>query len=162
MPDGWYQFETSVLGATMYAGEAALVLAQPKVLSHVQRRRFVRARGVFHVDLKSESGVVEGTGQDAGEGGMRVLTDGTLSVGTRVTCVVAAPESSPPLALSGTVIWAQEWRGNGQRCHAGIQFAGLSPAERERLRAWVQDLGSADLGCRNPGGEAEFGTSFMS
>lgn len=162
MPDGWYQFETSVLGATMYAGEPALLLAQPKVLSHVQRRRFIRSRGIFRVDLESETGIVAGTGQDAGEGGMRVLVEGTVSVGTRVTCMVAASESSPRLTLSGTVIWAQEWRGNGERCRAGIQFAGLSPAERERLRAWVQTLARTEVGPYDPGHDLGFGAPFMS
>jgi CheY-like chemotaxis protein len=161
MPDGWYQFETSVLGATMYAGEPALLLAQPKVLSHIQRRQFARSRGRFDVNVKGEGGVVPGMGQDAGEGGMRVLTDGALAVGARVTCLVAAPESPHRLAVSGTVIWTQELRDNGERYRTGIQFAGLSPAERQRLRTWVQHLGG-DQEAEVSGRESDFGTPIMS
>jgi len=141
MPDGWYQFETSVLGATSYGGQPAVLLAQPKLVSHIQRRRYARSRGAFSVELKGEQAMAPGVGQDAGEGGIRVLTESALPVGAQVLCRVEAAASGQRLTLSGTVIWIQELRDNGHRYRTGIQFRALSSAERKRLRAWMERLG---------------------
>jgi CheY-like chemotaxis protein/Tfp pilus assembly protein PilZ len=141
MPDGWYQFETSVLGATSYGGQPAVLLAQPKLVSHVQRRRYARSRGAFSAELEGEQAMAPGIGQDAGEGGIGVLTESALRVGARVLCRIEAAPSGQRLTLSGTVVWIQELRDNGHRYRTGVEFRALSPAERKRLRAWMEHLG---------------------
>jgi CheY-like chemotaxis protein len=144
MPDGWYQFETYVLGATSYGGEAAVLLAQPKLVTHIQRRRYARTRASFDVELEEEHAILVGRGQDACEGGMRVMTENALPVGSQMRCRIQSGTPEQAIVLSGTVIWAQEVRDNGHRYRAGIQFAAPIGIERERLRAWVEGLGRGD------------------
>jgi c-di-GMP-binding flagellar brake protein YcgR len=144
MPDGWYQFDTYVLGATSYSGEPALLLAQPKLVTHIQRRRYARARATFEVELEKERAVQAGKGQDACEGGMRVVTDGALPVGSHMRCRIKCDVTGAMMTLSGTVVWMQELRDNGHRYRAGIQFAPAPGVERERLRSWVEGLGRGE------------------
>ena len=144
MPDGWYQFETTVLGATSHGGQPAILLAQPKLVSHIQRRRFARLRATFSIELQAEQASLAGTGQDASEGGMRVLSEESLPVGAQVLCRIPAPGRD--LALAGTVMWMQELKENGKRHRSGIQFTALSPADRKRVRAWMVSLSRAGGG----------------
>jgi len=153
-PDGWYQFETYILGATSYSGQPAILLAQPKLVTHIQRRRYARAQASFEVELEEEHAMLAGKGQDACEGGMRVLTEGALPVGSHMRCRIKTSDAGQMITLSGTVIWMQELRDNGHRYRAGIQFAAPVGAERERLRSWVEDL------CRSEEGEGGSSRSF--
>jgi ActR/RegA family two-component response regulator/c-di-GMP-binding flagellar brake protein YcgR len=138
--DGWYQFETYVLGATIYRAQPAVLLAQPKLVSHIQRRRHLRTHGAFNVELRAEHRAAAATGQDAGEGGIRVLADDAFPIGSQVMCCIEPGAPGPKLTVSGTVIWTEEMRDNGRRYRAGIQFAATPPVERRRLRDWLQRL----------------------
>ena len=140
MPDGWYYFDTYVLGAVSHSGEPAILLAQPKLVSHVQRRRYVRARSSFSVQLGTEPGAVAAKGQDAGEGGIRVLTERPVAVGSHISCRIAAGGAQPEISLPGTVVWTQELRDNGHRYRLGIEFSLTSGAERKQVRAWLEGL----------------------
>jgi CheY-like chemotaxis protein/c-di-GMP-binding flagellar brake protein YcgR len=140
MPDGWYHFDTHVLGAVSYRGEPAILLAQPRLVSHIQRRRYVRIRGAFSVMLGGERCPPTGKGQDVGEGGMRVLTEEPLAVGSRVACRIQAEGAQDQITISGTVVWAEELRDDGHRCRAGVEFPTASGAERKRLRTWAEAL----------------------
>ncbi len=141
MPDGWYYFDSYVLGAVSHGGEPALLLAQPKLVSHIQRRRYVRARSLFGVELGIGCAqMVVGKGQDASEGGMRVLTEDPLPVGARLPLRVETGADGDTISLSGTVVWTHKLRDNGQHYRTGIKFAPVSGAERKRLRAWVEGL----------------------
>jgi ActR/RegA family two-component response regulator len=141
MPDGWYYFDSHVLGAVSHGGEPALLLAQPKLVSHIQRRQHVRARSAFGVELSVGPGqAVAGKWQDACEGGMRVLTEQPLPVGGRLPLQVEAGADGQVIGVSGTVVWTQKLRDDGERYRTGIKFAPGSEAERRRLHAWVEGL----------------------
>ncbi|UCH33728.1 MAG: response regulator [Armatimonadota bacterium] len=144
MPDGWYQFETYVMGATSYRGHEAVLLAQPKLVSRVQRRRYARARATFNVELEKQRQVVAGKGQDACEGGIRVLTEGALQVGSHVLCHIHQGAEQGPIVLPGTVVWTEELRDNGHRYRTGIRFAAPARAQRDRLREWVERLSRSE------------------
>ena len=140
LADGWYQFETHVLGAASHRGEQALLLAQPKLVTHIQRRRYARTRAAFDVELGAEHDPVAGRGQDACEGGIRVLTERPLSAGSAVPCRIEAG-AGERISLAGTVIWTHELRDNGCRYRTGMEFSTPSAADQERLRAWIERLG---------------------
>jgi len=161
MADGWYQFETYVLGATSYRAQPAVLLAQPKLVSHIQRRRYLRTHGAFSVELKAEHCSATAIGQDAGEGGMRVLAEDAVPVGTQVMCRIEPGAPGQKLTVTGSVIWTEELRDNGRRYRAGIQFAAIPPAERRRLRDWLQRLGHSGQGGGNSHRKLDFGVPMI-
>lgn len=140
LPDGWYQFDTHTLGAASHRGKQALLLAQPKLVTHIQRRRYARMLAEFEVELGPEHDPIAGRGQDASEGGIRVLTERPLALGGAVACRIETGVGDK-IALAGTVIWTQELRDNGRRYRTGIEFSTPSPADRERIHTWVERLG---------------------
>ncbi len=147
-----YQFESKVL-ATFVTPEPSLIVATPKQLTPVQRRRFFRVRVLCPVALQplserheEEGETFEVFGTDVNAGGIGVRVDVRRAPSAsqwrvhqrfhlRFT-LPAMPTKFPdglPVETVGEIVWIS----SGEGClRIGIAFTSIDRILQERIVAW--------------------------
>jgi CheY-like chemotaxis protein len=144
LADGWYRFDTSVIGSTHEDGEPALLLAQPRLVTHLQRRRFPRfatslpARWMLTDAQEATETVTQVL--DVSRGGLRITTSQAPSPGTRLT--LTAPTSEPPgeIGIHAQAVWTQRVAGEEPRYQVGLRFVDVSGRAAAGLDQWLDEL----------------------
>ena len=72
-------------------------------------------------------------------GGMCVVVDNPLAVGSEAELEFKLPGSTEPITCTGRVVWADRAR---SKCELGLVFLDLSDEGRTRIEAFVQHHGS--------------------
>ena len=97
--DGWYRFETTVIGSTHEDKQPALLLAQPRLVTHLQRRRFPRYAASLPARwmLPMWKGRPRASAQvlDASRGGLRISAQQAALPGARLTAHRARGRTAP-------------------------------------------------------------------
>ncbi len=121
-PGGWYEFATQVIATTFQHRQACLLLVQPRMLNHQQRRRHSRRAVELPVSLRAPGAAepLQAVAQDLSRGGLRVLSDQPAQSGA-----VFHLTSSRFHAL-GRCVWS---RPQGGRHLLGLQLEPLLPEE---------------------------------
>jgi hypothetical protein len=70
--------------------------------------------------------------RDISRGGMRVLTDDDLTIGTRLTIEIFLP-SDESIRVDVRVAWIRELVGEDARFEAGLEFLAADPFRRAQL-----------------------------
>lgn len=104
-----------------------------------QRRRFVRARALLHVDIEWEEGLglqrVPATSVDISEGGIQMVTLGTDDVAVGRAVVVAVDLDGEQVRLNGDVLQSRV-RPDGSRSVI-VRFVGVRSGDADRVRRYV-------------------------
>ncbi len=101
-----------------------------------KRRQYPRHEVAWNVEVQMEPGIsVRATTVNASEGGICIRFPGPMS---GETCtVILDPERSAPLAIRAQSRWSSEPDSSGV-ARIGLQFLGLRPETRARLRSLLK------------------------
>ena len=101
-----------------------------------KRRQFPRQDVAWEVEIQMEPGFsVRATTVNASEGGLCIRFPGPMS---GETCtVVLDPERAAPLSIRAQSRWSSQPDGTGL-ARVGLQFMGLRPETRARLRSLLK------------------------
>lgn len=123
-PQGWYEFSSQVIANTFHDRQPLLLLTQPQVLSHQQRRRHARTQAQFPVQLSAPSASFSGVAHDISRGGVRLLSPRAVPTG-----VMFAAQANGFSAWTRAV-WCQLLQG---QYLVGLEFhPALAPGEAEQ------------------------------
>jgi Tfp pilus assembly protein PilZ len=76
--------------------------------------------------------------QDVSRGGIRVYTDDTLAIGTRLEIELFLPEGDS-LTVDVRVAWVRELSGQDARFEAGLEFLTMDEARTEALGRCIKE-----------------------
>jgi CheY-like chemotaxis protein len=144
LPDGWYHFETSVIGSIHEDKQPALLLAQPRLVTHLQRRRYPRFAASLPARWTAadtaEAAETAAQVLDAGPGGMRLSAAQAPSPGARLTVTAQEPEPPGEIRLPAQAVWAQRLPGEAPHYEIGLRFMEVSGREGEALARWLRRI----------------------
>ena len=107
----------------------------------IDQRQFPRAKYKCTVILqqKGESSNLPSVTENIGLGGICVLLAQALDVFSPVDLEINFEDGSPPLRISGTIVWVVKRRDlrKGSSFDTGIEFAELKPQTRARIEAVI-------------------------
>ncbi len=119
-------FDPSVLTSKL---ESSLV----GELRSVESRRFFRKTLSDNITIRIENEVL-----DISEGGMRIATNMALKIGEMLKFELQLFRELGFGEKSGRIVWiSKDQSGEGFLFQAGIDFADITRAERDRLRKWI-------------------------
>jgi len=128
-PQGWYQFQSQVIATTFRQRESRLLITQPQVLNHQQRRRHLRARARFPVRLAMGAQELVGETQDLSRGGLRALLDTSAAPGSTVVVDISG------MRTPARSVWS---RPSGSGHLLAVEFA---PGDSSELASHLSTLG---------------------
>ncbi len=104
-------------------------------------RRQPRFQTLVKADYWTRDGFFSDLVEDISEGGMFIVTSRPLTRGAKLRIQIKHPDTLNPLTLKGKVVWSRttSYSPNEQR-GMGIQFEGLGPREKARLKEFVKKL----------------------
>ncbi|MBI3312230.1 MAG: PilZ domain-containing protein [Candidatus Omnitrophica bacterium] len=107
----------------------------------INQRRFPRGRFKCVVTLMhpSSSAPLSAVTENIGLGGVCVLLERSLDIFSPVTLEISLDENTPPLRVSGTIVWVVRRRElkKGPLFDTGVEFTDLSAEDRTRIEAVI-------------------------
>lgn len=142
--DAVYSFIGEILERKKVNNVSLLVLPRPTLLSRRQRRQYVRLPLVMPLQIRvakedSSEKVIRGKVVDLSGGGLQFVSKEALPVNTEVTFTLplgAGEKGKQHLAVKCVINWVFVDRAT-KDVRIGIQFAGISEAEREQIIAYI-------------------------
>ena len=109
-----------------------------------ERRQFVRLDTRLAVTYRvlPKAPTVSATTKDISGGGLCVLLDEPLKIGTAVQIEIALPDRKRPIAFTGEVVWCEQYRVIGksqqyQSVMAGVKFVKIRPTDQQAIMQHV-------------------------
>jgi len=144
LADGWYRFDTTVIGSTHEDKQPALLLAQPRLVTHLQRRRCPRFAAHLPARWTStETGDDAETAAqllDASRDGMRIRAARAPSPGSRVAVTARTLEPEGEIKIQAQAVWSQRAAADKPRYDIGLKFVDVSGRAAAALAQWLQEI----------------------
>jgi CheY-like chemotaxis protein len=146
LADGWYRFDTTVIGSTHEDSQPALLLAQPRLVTHLQRRRCPRFAARLEARWAStETGdQAEAAAQvlDASRHGMRISAASAPSPGSRVAVTARTVDSQSEIKIQTQAVWTQRRTADKAGYDIGLRFVDVSGRAAAALAQWIEEIES--------------------
>lgn len=98
------------------------------------------------VTLKTVANLTRAAGSDLSVGGIYVISDQNLSIGSLVDLVFSVEDVEDLFQVAGEVKWKQDQEiGDETRYGLGVEFIGLTSEDRERLESFVERRAPLEL-----------------
>jgi uncharacterized protein (TIGR02266 family) len=101
-----------------------------------ERRESTRVKYITQVHLGSDSNFYTGFSNNISEGGIFVATHLLRARGTVIDIEFSLPDGGPPIRVETEVRWICDAFAS-ERPGMGLQFRALSPDERGRIEAFI-------------------------
>ena len=119
--------------------EARIGSATDAAAKRPERRRSERAPVDFRVDYRTGVGSFSAFARNIGEGGLFIVTEDPLTVGTVVSLQFELPASEEPVEVGGRVVWTVECEPEGSP-GMGIVFDNLDDSALCRIQQLMREL----------------------